>query len=83
MPIFEYQARDEEKGCPHCREKFEVLQRISEQPLKECPHCGAPVRRLISAPNIGESRTGLADRAKSSGFHKFQKLSKGEYEKKF
>ncbi|MCS6926720.1 MAG: zinc ribbon domain-containing protein [Candidatus Binatia bacterium] len=40
MPIYEY-------TCQRCGD-FEVMQRISEDPLKKCPTCGATVTKLIS-----------------------------------
>jgi putative FmdB family regulatory protein len=40
MPIYEY-------ACRRCGD-FEVTQRISEEPLKQCPTCGAKVTKLIS-----------------------------------
>jgi len=40
MPIYEYE-------CSKCG-KFEVLQKISEEPLKTCETCGKPVHRLVS-----------------------------------
>jgi putative FmdB family regulatory protein len=43
MPIYEYQ-------CESCGHALEKLQRISDDPLKECPECGkAELRRLVSA----------------------------------
>jgi putative FmdB family regulatory protein len=43
MPIYEYQ-------CESCGNVLEKLQRISDDPLKDCPDCGAAeLRRLISA----------------------------------
>jgi putative FmdB family regulatory protein len=43
MPIYEYQ-------CEACGHVFETLQRISEEPLKECPECGKPaLKKLVSA----------------------------------
>ena len=43
MPIYEYQ-------CESCEHKFETMQRLSEDPLKDCPECGeAALRKLISA----------------------------------
>ena len=43
MPIYEYQ-------CQACGHHLEVLQKISEDPLKDCPKCGQPqLSRLISA----------------------------------
>ena len=40
MPIYEY-------SCKRCGD-FEITQRISEDPLKKCPTCGAKVTKLIS-----------------------------------
>ncbi len=40
MPTYEYK-------CANCG-KFEVFQRITEDPLANCPTCGGPVQRLIS-----------------------------------
>jgi len=46
MPIYEYRATG--KGCIYCRDVFEIKQRIDAQPLKRCPKCRAPIRRLVS-----------------------------------
>jgi putative FmdB family regulatory protein len=44
MPFYEYE-------CPSCRHVAEVMQKISDAPLKKCPACGkSGIRRLISAP---------------------------------
>jgi putative FmdB family regulatory protein len=40
MPIYEY-------SCKRCGD-FEITQRMSEDPLKKCPTCGAKVTKLIS-----------------------------------
>jgi len=43
MPIYEYQCQD-------CSEELEVLQKISDQPLRDCPACGrASLKKKISA----------------------------------
>lgn len=83
MPIYEYQATDPARKCEHCARGLERLQRIADPPLQRCPHCGAPVARVISAPAVGRSASGLDDRAKSAGFHKLKRLGKGEYEKQY
>lgn len=44
MPIYDYE-------CPECG-RFEKMQRITADPLAECPVCGQPVKRLISK-NVG------------------------------
>jgi putative FmdB family regulatory protein len=44
MPFYEYQ-------CKNCGHDLEAMQKISEPPLKKCPHCGKPqLQRLMSAP---------------------------------
>lgn len=45
-----------EYQCPHCG-IFEVQQKITEEPLANCPQCSnqnrqSPVKRLISASNF-------------------------------
>ena len=83
MPIYQYEPKDPKRSCDHCRDGFEVLQQLSDDPLSTCPECDAPVHRVISAPAIGEFKTGLDHRAKDAGFHKLKKLGKGEYEKEY
>lgn len=46
MPIYEY--RPARAGCSYCNKGFDVLQKISDFPLKDCPKCGAEVRRVMS-----------------------------------
>jgi putative FmdB family regulatory protein len=42
MPIYEYL-------CDKCEREFEAEQRITEDPIRSCPHCRSrKVRRLIS-----------------------------------
>jgi putative FmdB family regulatory protein len=83
VPIREYRAVKRAEGCDYCVERFEVVQKANDPPLSRCPECGAPVRKLISAPSIGASRSGLDERAGNAGFHKLEKLGKGEYEAKY
>ena len=46
MPIYEYECRD----CGHV---FDALQKMSDQPLTDCPSCAKPgLRKLLSAPNF-------------------------------
>lgn len=81
MPAYDYEALDASKSCRHCACGFEMTQSIHDPRLTACPQCGAPVRRVITAPAIGRSKSGLDDRAKSAGFTKLKRLGKGEYEK--
>jgi putative FmdB family regulatory protein len=52
MPIYEYQALDLNEGCIQCAKPFEVIQRISDKPLAQCPACGECVTKLISRCRI-------------------------------
>ncbi len=81
MPIYTYEARDAEHACAQCREGFEVTQSIHDEKLTVCPACGAAIFRVIGAPALGHSRTDLNYRARRAGFHTYQKVQKGEYEK--
>ena len=45
MPTYEYR-------CSGCKKDFEVVQRITDDPLQECPECGGSVERLIAATNF-------------------------------
>lgn len=44
MPTYLYE-------CEKCG-RFEEFQRITDEPLSECPECKSPVRRIIGAPGI-------------------------------
>ena len=48
MPIYEYQALMPEFSCNKCCHKFEIFQKINEQELRACIHCGAKVKKVIS-----------------------------------
>jgi putative FmdB family regulatory protein len=52
MPIYEYKC---ENG-----HVFDVIQKMTDEPLHECQECGAPAARMLSAPAI---------HFKGSGFH--------------
>jgi putative FmdB family regulatory protein len=41
MPIYEYR-------CSDCGNEMEVMQRITEEPLRVCPKCNGALCRLIS-----------------------------------
>ncbi len=44
MPFYEYQ-------CKSCGHDLEAMQKISDPPLRKCPHCGkSQLQRLMSAP---------------------------------
>ena len=44
MPFYEYQ-------CKSCGHDLEAMQKVSDPPLRKCPHCGkSQLKRLMSAP---------------------------------
>lgn len=50
MPTYEYE-------CETCMNRFEVFQKMSDSPIKTCPDCGKPVRKILSG-GIGISFQG-------------------------
>ena len=52
MPIYGY-------VCKHCEHTLDVLQKISDDPLVDCPECGEPqLKRQLSAPRFRLKGTG-------------------------
>lgn len=45
MPTYRYR-------CKKCGHEFEARQRMSDNPLKECPVCHGPVRRVVGSVGI-------------------------------
>jgi len=45
MPLYEYK-------CDQCGEVFEVVQKISDPPMKKCVQCGGSVTKMPSSPAI-------------------------------
>lgn len=41
MPVYEYR-------CVRCNEEFEVMQRITDNPLSTCKLCGGELKKLIT-----------------------------------
>ena len=63
MPFYEYE-------CPSCKYYAEVLQKITDKPLKKCPSCGkAGFKKLVSAPVF---------RLKGSGWYETDFKSEGD-----
>ena len=74
MPFYEYE-------CSNCKFYVEVLQKISDEPLRKCPSCKKQaLKKLVSAPvfrlkgagwyetdfkSDGEDKRNLADREES------------------
>lgn len=52
MPIYDYQ-------CTSCEHELEVIQKISEAPLTDCPECSKPsLQKQVSAPSFRLSGKG-------------------------
>lgn len=67
MPIYEYQ-------CTNCFHKFDVLQKIHDDPVKKCPECSKnKVVRLVSAAGF---------QLKGSGWYATDFKNKGKPEAK-
>lgn len=62
MPIYEYQ-------CEKCGETAEVLQKFSDEPLSQCPHCGGHMSKLMSMNSFQLKGSGwyVTDYAGKSG----------------
>ena len=41
MPVYEYK-------CTKCDKKFEIMQKITEDPLAVCSSCGGALKKLIT-----------------------------------
>lgn len=66
MPIYEYQ-------CAECGHRFEKIQKMSDEPMQDCPECGKPaLKKLVSASSFklkggGWYETDFKGGSKSSG----------------
>lgn len=68
MPTYAYR-------CSACAHEFETVQAFSDDPLKFCPECGSPIRRVIfpvgivfkgSGWYINDSRSGGEQKSESA-----------------
>jgi putative FmdB family regulatory protein len=82
MPIYEYIA-SAGPGCPSCRDGFDLLQKLADAPLDACPHCGTPVHRVLSAPQVvaGQAHVLREGHIAKHGFTQYRRVGKGKYEK--
>jgi putative FmdB family regulatory protein len=78
MPIYHYKTAKD--GCEYCRGGFDVMQSMKDKPLRKCPQCQGPVKKVpasVSGYTPMLSNSNLRDK----GFTKFQKRGDGTYEK--
>lgn len=70
MPIYEYEALSQDKGCQKCARGFETIQSLYERPLVRCPSCGGEVRKIVSrcraaVVEAGEHHTRIRQRIRA------------------
>ena len=41
MPFYDYH-------CEKCKETFEVLQKVSDEPLTKCEKCEGPIQKVVN-----------------------------------
>ena len=71
MPIYEYKC---ENG-----HVFDVMQKLSEDPLTTCPECGAPVRKVLHPVSIAFKGSGFySTDYKAAGSQKTETTRNGE-----
>ncbi len=85
MARYEYLAKDPQRACANCRQRFEVQQPMSAAPLTVCPQCGGPIERVISLCSVAKlpsERSMLSDRnLKEKGFTKLVNEGGGRFRK--
>ena len=66
MPIYEYL-------CDSCHHKLEIIQKISDEPMRFCPECGEEALRKLISPvsfrlkGTGWYETDFKNKPKSGG----------------
>ena len=86
MPTYVYQVINEDGSEG---EIFEVVQKMSDPPLKKHPETGRPVRRIPAAPTIPGHHSDHATKQMLTdknldrlGFTKYERAGGGFFEKK-
>lgn len=79
MPIYVYAPSS--GHCERCAGKFEVVQRLAEDRLTQCPHCGQPCERQVCSVALGGKYSTSEAAIKNSGFTRYQKVENGVYER--
>lgn len=71
MPFYEY-------ICDSCEHDFERFQKISDDPVKDCPECGESVRKKIFAPPVILKGAGFYETEYGRSKHNHPDSKKGE-----
>ena len=75
MPTYDYE-------CQSCGHRFDQFQNMSDEPLRDCPTCGAPALKRLVGGGIGVIFKGsgfyVTDSKSSSGAGKKERAKSGE-----
>lgn len=73
MPTYQYK-------CKQCDHRFDVFQRITEDPLTECPECHGEIRRVLFPAGVVFKGSGwyVTDYRQGSEKAKYEADTKGE-----
>ena len=52
MPTYEYR-------CRNCGHTFDIVQKMSDDPLTHCPECGGELRKVFAPPAISFKGSGF------------------------
>lgn len=69
MPIYEYE-------CTRCGKRSEVVQKVSESPLRKCKSCGGALKKILSPPALHFKGAGwyVTDYARKSASGEEEKM---------
>ena len=79
MPLYEYAPTSGQ--CEHCDGRFSVMQRMADDKLTQCPTCGQPCERQLSAVALGGKYSMTPGAIASSGMTQYKKSGDGTYER--
>jgi putative FmdB family regulatory protein len=74
MPIYEYKCENDHV--------FDVMQKLSDDPLTTCVECGAPVRKVLHPVNIAFKGSGFYSTDYKGGSQKTEPATNGDAGKK-
>ncbi len=74
MPIYEYKCED--------GHVFDVMQKLSEDPLTSCVECGAPVRKVLHPVSISFKGSGFYSTDYKNGASKTEAAKNGGSDEK-
>jgi len=62
LPIYEYE-------CTKCKNRVEIIQKVSDPPLKRCRECKGSLQKIVSAAGLQFKGSGwyITDYAKKNG----------------